>query len=135
MQRISKILHRVGDITSRSGAAITVIFLLLVFFVALAVNGFPASWETGFSSAVSALALIMLFVIQHTQGRHQKVLQLKLDELIRTSPEADDLLVHIEAAPDSELTERDQDQRAHHDALRDDAELQIVEFNADPRPH
>jgi hypothetical protein len=55
--------------------------------------------------------------------------------LIRTSPEADDLLVHIEAAPDSELTERDQDQRAHHDALRDDAELQIVEFNADPRPH
>jgi len=45
---------------------------------------------------------------------------LKLDELIRSSPEADDLLVHIERAPDEEINEREQDQIAHHEALRDD---------------
>jgi low affinity Fe/Cu permease len=76
----------------------------------------------------------MLFVIQHTQGRHQKVLQLKLDELIRTSPEADDLLVHLEVAPDEELLDREQQQVAHHEALRDDVELHVVEFNPEKKP-
>jgi low affinity Fe/Cu permease len=88
----------------------------------------------GFSTVVSAFTLIMLFVIQHTQGRHQKVLQLKLDELIRTSPQADDLLVHLEVAPDDELIDRDQQQLAHHESLRDDAELEVVEFIPTKKP-
>jgi low affinity Fe/Cu permease len=47
------------------------------------------------------------------------VTQLKLDELIRSSPQADDLLVHLEVAQDTELIKREQDQLAHHEALRD----------------
>jgi hypothetical protein len=54
---------------------------------------------------------------------------LKLDELIRTSPDADDLLVHLEGAPDDELLVREQEQVAHHEALRDDASLEIIEYN------
>jgi low affinity Fe/Cu permease len=51
------------------------------------------------------------------------VLQLKLDELIRTSPNADDLLVHLEGADDAELIEREESQVAHHESLREtDAE-------------
>ncbi|MFZ1063287.1 MAG: low affinity iron permease family protein [Acidimicrobiales bacterium] len=129
LQRISRILHWVGDLTSRSSTAVVVLLLLVTFGVVLASNGFPGSWEAQFSTVVSAITLLMLFVIQHTQGRHQKVLQLKLDELIRTSPEADDLLVHLEVARDDELLEREQEQVAHHEALRDDAGLEIVEFN------
>jgi low affinity Fe/Cu permease len=60
----------------------------------------------------------MLFVIQHTQNRHQVAVQLKLDELIRATPEADDLLVQIENAKDEELIEREQDHLAQHDSLR-----------------
>jgi low affinity Fe/Cu permease len=71
----------------------------------------------------------MLFVIQHTQARHQKVLQIKLDELIRASPRADDLLVHLEVAPDDEVLEREKEQVAHHEALRDEPELEVVEYN------
>jgi low affinity Fe/Cu permease len=134
LQRISRILHWVGDLTSRSGASMVALVLIVIFGVILAVNGFPSSWETAFSTIVSAFTLIMLFVIQHTQGRHQKVLQLKLDELIRTSPEADDHLVHIEAARDNEILDREQEQVAHHEALRDDAELEIVEFNPGKKP-
>jgi low affinity Fe/Cu permease len=60
----------------------------------------------------------MLCIVQHTQNRNQVVLQSKLDELIRASPEADDLLVHLEVADDTELIELGQDQLAHHEALR-----------------
>lgn len=131
-QRISRILHWIGNFTSRSVVAAIVFALLLGFGITLSAMGFPANWEVGFATIVSLITLLMLFVIQHTQGRHQKVLQLKLDELIRSSPNADDLLVHIEDAHDDELIEREQGQVAHHEALREGDELKVVEFVKKP---
>jgi low affinity Fe/Cu permease len=94
--------------------------VVIGFIVALAVNGNPPSWDRDFEVGAAAVTLVMLFVIQHTQSHQQIATQLKLDELIRSSPEADDLLVHIERAPDEEINERELDQIAHHEALRDD---------------
>jgi low affinity Fe/Cu permease len=118
-QRISRVLHWVGDVTARASATVTVTLVVVIYAVALAIKGFPGRWQTGFSTAAEALTLIMLFVIQHTQNRQELVTQLKLDELIRSSPGADDLLVHLEVAEDTELIEREQSQLAHHEALRD----------------
>ncbi|MBW4077571.1 MAG: low affinity iron permease family protein [Acidobacteria bacterium] len=121
-----------SDFTSRAGVSATVFVLLLCFGITLSIMGFPGNWEVGFATVVSLITLLMLFVIQHTQSRHQKVLQLKLDELIRASPNADDLLVHIEAAPDNELIEREQGQVAHHESLRESDELEVIEFKKNP---
>jgi low affinity Fe/Cu permease len=118
-RRISRVLRWVGDLTSRAGTAIVVTLVLVVFILVLGLNGFPERWQVEFSTIAEAVTLIMLFVIQHTQSRQQIVLQLKLDELIRTSPNADDLLVHLEGADDKELIEREKSQVAHHEALRD----------------
>jgi low affinity Fe/Cu permease len=118
-QRISKVLHWIGEMTARSGVAAIVALVVLVFAVVLTIEGFPGRWETGFSTAATSITLVMLFVIQHTQSRQQVATQLKLDELIRTSPGADDLLVKIENAHDDELIDREQDHIDHHEALRD----------------
>jgi low affinity Fe/Cu permease len=118
-QRISRVLHFVGDLTARAGAAVLVTVVVVVYTVILVAKGFPGRWQMGFSTAAEAVTLIMLFVIQHTQNRQQLVTQLKLDELIRSSPSADDLLVHLEVAEDAELIEREQSQLAHHEALRE----------------
>ena len=120
--RISSVLHWVGDVTSRAGAAALVATILLAFVAVLAVAGFPGNWMTGFATAASFITLVMLFVIQHTQSRQQIALQLKLDELIRTSPRADDHLVHIELAPEAELDQREQEQIDHHESLREPAD-------------
>ena len=118
-QRMSRVLHWVGDFTSKASTSIALALVLIVFIVVLATNGFPGNWQLTFSTIASSITLIMLFVIQHTQYRQQTVLQLKLDELIRSSPNADDLLVHLEVAEDAELIEREQSQVAHHEALRE----------------
>ncbi len=118
-RRMSRVLHAISELTSRSAMTVVVVVLLCGFGVALAVQGFPTRWEAIFSTVSGAVTLVMLFVVQHTQGRNQRVLQLKLDELIRTSPQADDHLVHLEVADDSELLNREQDQLAHHEAVRD----------------
>jgi low affinity Fe/Cu permease len=118
-RRISRILHWVGDLTSGASTAVVATAVLVVFIIVLAIEGFPSSWQMDFSTVAEAITLILLFVIQHTQSRQQAVLQLKLDELIRASPNADDLLVHLEAAGDQELIEREESQVAHHESLRE----------------
>jgi low affinity Fe/Cu permease len=118
-RRISRVLHWIGDLTARSGVAALVAAVVLVFAVVLTIEGFPGRWEEGFSTAGTAITLLMLFVIQHTQNRQQVATQLKLDELIRSSPEADDFLVKIESAKDEELIEREKDHLDHHEALRE----------------
>jgi low affinity Fe/Cu permease len=118
-RRISRVLHWIDDLTARAGVTVLVTIVVVVFAIALAIKGFPGRWEEGFSTAASSVTLIMLFVIQHTQNRQQVAVQLKLDELIRATPEADDLLVQIENAKDEELIEREQEHLAQHDSLRE----------------
>jgi low affinity Fe/Cu permease len=118
-QRFSRVLHAVGDLTSRASASVIAAVLLLIFLIVSTVNGFPNKWQIVFSTLANSITLVMLFVIQHTQSRQQVALQLKLDELIRASPNADDHLVHIENAEESELIEREEGQAAHHESLRE----------------
>lgn len=119
LRRISRVLQVIGDATSRASTAIVITMLLLIFVIVLGVSGFPSTWQTAFATTAEVITLIMLFVIQHTQSRQQLVLQLKLDELIRAIPQADDRVVKLEVAPDEELIEREQQQLAHHEWLRD----------------
>jgi low affinity Fe/Cu permease len=62
----------------------------------------------------------MVFVLQHTQRRSQSALQLKLDELVRAVPQADDHLIGVEASSDDELLDREQRHRDDHVAIRED---------------
>ncbi|MGA2968274.1 MAG: low affinity iron permease family protein [Acidimicrobiales bacterium] len=117
-QWISRILHWIGEMTARAGVAAIVTIVVLVFAVVLAIEGFPGRWSEGFSTAATSITLVMLFVIQHTQSRQQVATQLKLDELIRTSPEADPLLVKIEKAKDEELIDREEKHIDQHESLR-----------------
>jgi low affinity Fe/Cu permease len=119
LRRISRVLQRMGEATSRASTAVAVAVALMVFVVILGAEGFPSTWETAFSTAAEVITLVMLFVIQHTQSRHQLVMQLKLDELIRSSPQADDRVVKLEVAEDDELMQRENDQLAHHEAVRE----------------
>ncbi len=127
-RRLSRILHWIGELTSRTSAATTTLAAVIIFAIVAAVDGFPPNWLTGFSAIAAAVTLVMLFVIQHTQSRHQLALQLKLDELIRTSPAANNQLVRIEAAEAEELDQRTRDQQALHESLRDVESLEVIEY-------
>ena len=65
--------------------------------------GFPVRWETVFETVTSALTLAMVFVIQHTQARHQRATQRKLDEILLAIPGTDNSLLTLEHASDDEL--------------------------------
>lgn len=118
--RASRILHQLDRLTSRDATAAFVGAAVVLFLVGLGVAGFPDSWQIGFATLAAAATLVMVFVIQHTQSREQAATQLKLDELIRALPQADDRFVRVEAGSDTELVELEQRHFEHHEAVRED---------------
>lgn len=71
----------------------------------VAAIGFPGRWVAGFEVGSSTVTLVMVFVIQHTQGREQAATQRKLDELLRAVPTADESLMMLEEAPQHVMTD------------------------------
>jgi low affinity Fe/Cu permease len=82
---------------------VLVIGAVVVWIVISAAVGFPPQWEVVFQSLVAAITLAMVFVIQHTQARHQRATQRKLDEILLALPDADHSLLTLEHASDEEL--------------------------------
>jgi len=64
-----------------------------------------------FEISISSITLVMVFAIQHTQGREQAATQRKLDELIRALPGADEALMMLEEAPRQFMLEVEDEQR------------------------
>ena len=92
-----------------------VLGLLACLLLVGAILGFPSGWVTASEVGLSSVTLVMVFAIQHTQGREQAASQRKLDELLRALPGARERLMMLEEAPDSVLRDVVDDQREHHD--------------------
>jgi low affinity Fe/Cu permease len=58
---------------------------------------------TWFEAAASAVTLVIVFVLQHTQTREQIALQRKLDEVLHALPAADDRLIQLESATGDDI--------------------------------
>ncbi len=100
----SQLLHMIDRVSSRPTVAWTLLTADLLWVVFSAAVGFPSRLETIFQTLVSAATLALVFVIQHTQAREQLVTQRKLDEILRALPRADNSMIGLEEATDSELT-------------------------------
>jgi low affinity Fe/Cu permease len=107
----SRWVHRIGHYSALPGAAIAIAILLVGVIALGAALGFPTGWQIGFTVTATGVTLVMVFVIQHTQGREQAVTQRKLDELLRALPSARSELMMLEEAPESVLREVEREQR------------------------
>src|ERR1051325_3125561 len=116
--RFSRVVHALDGLLAHSAAAGVALGAIAAFVVALAIAGFPQSWEVGFSTVATAITLVMVFVVQHTQRREQAETQLKIDELIRALPQADDDYVRLDAATDEEVEQLEQRHIQHHRQTR-----------------
>ena len=116
----SQWLSRVDELSSRP---LTVLLVLGAAGIWLGVSlaaGFPPRWETAFQTLVAALTLSMVFVIQHTQARHQRAAQRKLDEILVALPGTDNALLTLEHAADAELHATGHQHRRIRQAALDD---------------
>jgi len=86
-------------ITDWAGSLRTGVAVFAVVAAALLtgiIAGFPSWWQTAVYATNALVALVMLFVIQHTTNRQTGAILLKLDELIVTSSTARDDVIDAE---------------------------------------
>src|SRR5437660_1763691 len=106
--------------TSADAVGSPAAFLLGVLITAVWVGSgayfhYSDTWQLVINSVTSVGTFLIVFLIQNTQNREAKVMQLKLDELIRAVKHARTELVHMEAMSDEELDQLQQDLLAYRD--------------------
>ncbi|HEY5438814.1 MAG TPA: low affinity iron permease family protein [Acidimicrobiales bacterium] len=108
---LSKAIYHIDHYTSMSSVVAAFTAALVVMLALGAVLRFPSSWVISFDVAASSVTLLMVFTIQHTQGREQVATQRKLDELLRAIPGAAESLMMLEEAPKAFMLEVEENQR------------------------
>ena len=107
--RVHGPVMRASQTLTRSFGSPWAVFGLAIGTAAWLVEGvvtdYPRSWELSATVGLPILALLALFVVQHTQNHNDRALQLKLDELLRALETADSRLVAVEDVDEQGLHE------------------------------
>ncbi len=69
------------------------------------VFNYSEAWQLTINTATTIITFLMVFLIQATQNRETRALNLKIDELIRSQRHARNLFTQLEHASDDELDE------------------------------
>jgi low affinity Fe/Cu permease len=96
-------------ITGRPVAFIAAVGVLAVWAIAGPIFGYSDTWQLVINTGTTIVTFLMVFIIQNTQNRDTAALHIKLDELIRVSNKARNLLLDLEELDDKDLEALRQD--------------------------
>ena len=130
---MSKAFQRFAGAVARYSGRPTTFVLAVLVVLAWAITGpmfhFGDTWQLVINTGTTIVTFLMVFLIQNTQNRDSVAVQIKLDELIRSS-QAHNALLNLEEL-DEVILERI---RRRYCQLAEDArnELQRIEDEDNP---
>jgi low affinity Fe/Cu permease len=91
---------------------------------------FSDTWQLIINTGTTIVTFLMVFLIQNTQNRDSKAVNLKLDEIIRAVKDARNELINLEGLSDEDLKELEkQFEGVRKKAERDDEHSREVELS------
>lgn len=97
--------NRVSQWTGNASTFLGAILIVLVWAGSGPFFNYSDTWQLVINTGTTIVTFLMVFLIQNTQNRDGKAVQLKLDELIRTTKGARMTYVGLEDLSDLELAE------------------------------
>jgi low affinity Fe/Cu permease len=98
-----KLARRISDAIGSPLAFAGALLVIVVWAIAGPFVGFTDTWQLMINTGTTIVTFLVVFMIQNTQTRDAKAVQLKLDELLRAVREARTGLVDLEEMSDQEL--------------------------------
>ena len=99
-----RIFARRSSIVLGSAWAFTLaIVIIAVWGLTGPTFGFSNTWQLIINTGTTIVTFLMVFLIQNTQNRDSKALNLKLDEVIRAVKGARNQLINLEGLSDEDL--------------------------------
>ncbi|TQM21349.1 low affinity Fe/Cu permease [Chryseobacterium aquifrigidense] len=94
---------RVVCITGSPGAFVGASLLVVVWAICGPVFNYSETWQLVINTGTTIITFLMVFLIQKTQNKDSKAIQIKLNELIASYEKASNRLVDIEDLTEEEL--------------------------------
>ena len=99
--------NRVSIWTANASTFLLALSVVIIWLVSGPFFNFSDTWQLIINTGTTIVTFLMVFLIQNTQNRDGKALQIKLDELIRATKGARLHYMGLEDLSDEELTELD----------------------------
>lgn len=103
-----KSANRVSTAAGSAGAFSGAVLIVLIWAVTGPLFNYSNTWQLVINTGTTIVTFLMVFLIQNTQNRDSKAMQLKLDELLRAG-RGRDSFIDIEDLSDEELQWLDQE--------------------------
>lgn len=110
-----KIANKVSNWTGSISAFLLAFGVVIVWAVLGPSFHYSSTWQLVINTGTTIVTFLMVFLIQNTQNRDGKAMQLKLDELIRASKAARDSFLDLEDLTDDELLIIDEEFKKLHE--------------------
>ncbi|MDF2931563.1 MAG: low affinity iron permease family protein [Chryseobacterium sp.] len=91
--------------TGSPAAFIIATMMIIIWAAAGPLFDFSETWQLVVNTGTTIITFLMVFLIQKTQNKDSKAIQIKLNELIASSEKASNRLVDIEDLTEEELDE------------------------------
>jgi low affinity Fe/Cu permease len=95
--------HRVTEATGRPWAFMVALLVILVWALTGPLFGFGDTWQLVINTGTTIITFLMVFLIQQTQNKDGKAVELKLNELVAATKGASNRMINVEDLSEKEL--------------------------------
>src|SRR6188508_1472974 len=103
MSVLEKFARRATVWTGSSWAFALAVLIILIWGVTGPIFHYSDTWQLVINTGTTIITFLMVFVIQQSQNKDTIALQIKLNELIASSPDASNRLIDVEDLAPEEL--------------------------------
>lgn len=95
--------QEISRFTGRPITFILAVTAIVVWAITGPLFGYSDTWQLVINTATTIITFLMVFVIQNTQNRDTASLHIKIDELLRVTEKARNVLLDLEEVDDKTL--------------------------------